>query len=47
MATQWDKKEDHVHTSGPQDSARVLRSTGTRLVTVTRPEGRVSSWKGK
>jgi hypothetical protein len=39
------RPEDFKHTSGPQDSARVLKSTGTRLIKATRPEGQVVTWR--
>lgn len=49
MATNKDdefsRPEDYQHTSGPQDMARLLKGTGTRLIKATKPEGRVDTWR--
>ena len=48
MATnQYAKPDDHVHTSAPVDLLRsgLFASTGSKIVTVLRREGRVSTWR--
>lgn len=41
MPDEFGRKLDTQHTSGPQDLVRIVKGTRTRLVTPTRPEGRV------
>ena len=43
-ASEFARPEDTRHNSGPQDTARMLGGSGTRVITQTRPEGRRSSW---